>query len=53
MHSMKNQKGQGTTEYIVILALIISLIVVFFPKIRDAMSEKSDKIAQMIKTGKE
>ena len=48
-----NQKGQGTTEYVVILAFIIAMIVMFFPKIQSKIAGKSDKIASMIETGRE
>lgn len=48
-----NHKGQNTTEYVVILALVIGMIVLFFPKIRTAVENKSLKIADTITTGKE
>jgi Flp pilus assembly pilin Flp len=51
--TLKNRKGQGTTEYVVIIALVIAVIVGFFPKIRDAITHKSDKVATMIETGHE
>jgi Flp pilus assembly pilin Flp len=48
-----NRKGQGTTEYVVILAFIITMVIMFFPKISAKISGKSEKIANMIETGHE
>lgn len=48
-----NNKGQGMTEYVVILALVVGLIVAFFPTIREKITDKSKKIGTMIETGKE
>ncbi len=52
MNYLKSRKGQGTTEYIVILALIIGLLVVFFPTIETAIKDKAGKIAETIRDGK-
>lgn len=49
-HYLKNRKGQGTTEYIVILAVIVLLIVAFWGKIKPALSNRIDTTAQNITT---
>jgi hypothetical protein len=38
MNVFKNRKGQGTTEYIVILAVVVAALVIFWPRIKDALS---------------
>jgi Flp pilus assembly pilin Flp len=45
----KNHKGQGTTEYIVILAVIVLLIVAFWGKIKPVLQGRIDSTAQEIK----
>lgn len=45
---MKNEKGQGTTEYIVILAVIVLLIVAFWGKIKPALTSRIDTTATSI-----
>ena len=37
---LKNQSGQGATEYILLLVVIVGLVMLFGPKIRTAMSNK-------------
>ncbi len=46
---LKNQKGQGMTEYIVIVALAVGMITLFFPTIRNAIKDKAGDIAREIK----
>ena len=46
---LKNQKGQGTTEYIIILAIAVSpALVVFWDQIKPKLSDKVGKIASGI-----
>ena len=47
--SINNQSGQGATEYILLLVVIVGLVVMFGPKIKSAISEKSDKLGEDIK----
>lgn len=47
---LKDRKGQGTTEYIVILAIIVLLIVAFWGKIKPALTSRIDTTAQNIQT---
>jgi Flp pilus assembly pilin Flp len=51
-HSLrKHKKGQGMTEYVVILGLIIALAVgVVWKKFGPALQTKVDSIANMVST---
>lgn len=35
-----NEKGQGATEYILLLTVVVALVVMFGPKIKAKFSEK-------------
>jgi hypothetical protein len=48
---LKNRKGQGTTEYMVLLAIIVAIAVLFRQPISDAVSAKSKAIAGLIMDG--
>ena len=41
---LKNNAGQGATEYILLLVVIVGLVVAFGPKIKSAVSNKADKV---------
>lgn len=41
---LKNQSGQGATEYILLLVVIVGLVMMFGPKIKKAMSDKMEKL---------
>jgi len=45
---LKNQSGQGATEYILLLVVIVGLVVAFGPKIKKAVADKSDKVGSDI-----
>lgn len=45
-NTLNNNKGQGATEYILLLVVIVGLVVMFGPKIKSAISGKTDKLAQ-------
>lgn len=45
---IKNQSGQGATEYILLLVVIVGLVMLFGPKIKTAMSNKMDELDQNI-----
>lgn len=45
---MKNQKGQGTAEYVLLLAIVVGLLVAFGPKIKSAISGKMDSVSSDI-----
>ena len=37
---LKNNSGQGATEYILLLVVIVGLVMMFGPKIKTAMTSK-------------
>lgn len=37
---LKNQSGQGATEYILLLVVIVGLVMMFGPRIKSAMNTK-------------
>ncbi len=45
---LKNNAGQGATEYILLLVVIVGLVVAFGPKIKSAVSQKADKVGSDI-----
>lgn len=45
---LKNQNGQGATEYILLLVVIVGLVMMFGPKIKKAMGDKMDKLDEDI-----
>ena len=45
---INNQSGQGATEYILLLVVIVGLVVMFGPKIKSAIGEKTDKLSSDI-----
>ncbi len=38
---IKNNRGQGATEYILLLVVVVGMIVAFGPKIKKAISDKT------------
>ena len=50
MRSLKGQKGQGMTEYILITALVIIVIIgafrIFRPKVEETMKDTGNAIQQ-------
>ena len=45
---LKNNAGQGATEYILLLVVIVGLVVAFGPKIKSAVSSKADAVGNQI-----
>lgn len=41
---IKNQSGQGATEYILLLVVVVGMVVAFGPKIKKAINEKTDTL---------
>lgn len=37
---IKNQSGQGATEYILLLVVVVGLVMMFGPRVKKAMDEK-------------
>jgi hypothetical protein len=51
MKNLLNKRGQGTTEYIVILAIVVALAVgIFWGKLKGPLNDKVQKIADSIAT---
>lgn len=38
---IQNQSGQGATEYILLLVVVVGMVVAFGPKIKKAISDKT------------
>ena len=41
---INNRSGQGATEYILLLVVIVGLVMMFGPKIKSAMTKKMDDL---------
>ena len=39
-----NQSGQGATEYILLLVVVVGMVVAFGPKIKTAISDKTKSL---------
>lgn len=48
MNVLRNKKGQGATEYIVILALVVGLAVLLWKVINQPMTGKINQIGSAI-----
>lgn len=42
---LKNNSGQGATEYILLLVVIVGLVMLFGGKIKSTMTDKIDRLA--------
>ena len=45
---INNRSGQGATEYILLLVVIVGLVVMFGPKLRTAIEKKTDTLSESI-----
>jgi Flp pilus assembly pilin Flp len=45
---IKNQSGQGATEYILLLVVVVALVVMFKSQIQSAVSGKLSELQQSI-----
>jgi len=45
MTFLRSRKGQGTTEYIVILAMILVALLAFWPRIKTALTTRANDTA--------
>jgi hypothetical protein len=51
MHQLKKKDGQGTTEYIVILAIVVALAVgIFWGKLRAPLQTKVNDIVRSVQS---
>lgn len=44
----KNKKGQGATEYILLLVVVVALVVMFKERIKGIMDEKIGQLSEQI-----
>ena len=45
---LKNKSGQGATEYILLLVVVVSLVLMFKGKIQETVNAKIDELNGMI-----
>lgn len=45
---LKNQSGQGATEYILLLVVVVALVIMFKGKIQETMTSKIGDLQGMI-----
>lgn len=43
---VNNQRGQGATEYILLLVVVVGLVMVFGPKVKTMVGDKMDKLSE-------
>lgn len=52
-NSVKNNRGQGATEYILLLVVLVGVVMVFGKQIKSKLTEKTDELsASMDEVGK-
>lgn len=47
-HFAKDESGQGSAEYILLIALVVAVIMMFGPRIKDAISAKTGQLEGQI-----
>jgi len=47
-NSLKNKRGQGATEYILLLVVVVGLVMLFKDKIKTVMGNKIDALGTNI-----
>lgn len=45
---LKNRKGQGATEYVVIVAIIVGALIVMWPTIKNTLVNKTNVVTSQI-----
>lgn len=48
--SLKNNRGQGATEYILLVAVVVGIVMMFGPKIKEKLSSTTDQLGNSIGT---
>lgn len=48
--SLKNNRGQGATEYILLVAVVVGIVMMFGPKIKEKLSKTTDQLGDSIST---
>ena len=46
--SLKNNRGQGATEYILLVAVVVGVVMMFGPKIKEKLSSTTEKLGTSI-----
>ena len=46
--SLKNNRGQGATEYILLVAVVVGIVMMFGPKIKEKLSSTTEKLGSSI-----
>lgn len=47
---IKNNKGQGATEYILLVAVVVGVVMMFGPKIKEKLKSTTDQLGQGIES---
>ncbi len=45
---LKNEKGQGATEYILLLVVVVAIAMIFKDKIKSAVDQKTTQLSESI-----
>lgn len=45
---LKNNRGQGATEYILLVAVVVGIVMMFGPKIKERVTGATEKLGQSI-----
>lgn len=48
--SLKNNRGQGATEYILLVAVVVGIVMMFGPVIKTKLSETTGRLGTSIDT---
>lgn len=46
--SLKNNRGQGATEYILLVAVVVGIVMMFGPKIKEKLAATTEKLGSSI-----
>lgn len=45
---LKNNRGQGATEYILLVAVVVGIVMMFGPKIKEKLKSTTDQLGSSI-----
>lgn len=48
--ALKNNRGQGATEYILLVAVVVGLVMMFGPKIKEKLNQTTDTLGNNIQS---
>jgi uncharacterized protein (UPF0333 family) len=46
--TLKNNRGQGATEYILLVAVVVGIVMMFGPKIKQKLTDTTDQLGGKI-----